>query len=73
MINFYDKVSKKDKSEAKLDKHFKNHYILPNSMKRIIGGTGSGKSNALLKFISKQIINILILLYLIQYQPMNLY
>ena len=27
MINFYDKLSKEDKSETKLDKHFKNHYI----------------------------------------------
>ena len=54
MINFYDKLSKEDKSETKLDKHFKNHYILPNSMIGIIGGTGSGKSNALLNLISKQ-------------------
>ena len=54
MINFYDKLSKEDKSETKLDKNFKNHYILPNSMIAIIGGTGSGKSNALLNLISKQ-------------------
>jgi hypothetical protein len=54
MINFYDKLSKEDKPETKLDKHFKNHYILPNSMIGIIGGTGSGKSNALLNLISKQ-------------------
>jgi len=54
MINFYDKLSKEDKSETKLDKHFKNHYILPNSMIAIIGGTGSGKSNALVNLISKQ-------------------
>ena len=47
MINFYDKLSKEDKSETKLDKNFKNHHILPNSMIGIIGGTGSGKSNAL--------------------------
>ncbi len=54
MINFYDKLSKEDKSETKLDKNFKNHYILPNSMIGIIGGTGSGKNNALLNLISKQ-------------------
>ena len=54
MINFYDKLSKEDKSETKLDKHFKNHNILPNSMIAIIGGTGSGKSNALVNLISKQ-------------------
>ena len=54
MINFYDKLSKDIKNEVKLDKNFKNHYILPNSMIAIIGGTGSGKSNALCNLISKQ-------------------
>jgi hypothetical protein len=54
MINFYDKLSKDIKNETKLDKNFKNHYILPNSMIAIIGGTGSGKSNALCNLISKQ-------------------
>ena len=37
-----------------MDKNFKNHNILPNSMIAIIGGTGSGKSNALVNLISKQ-------------------
>ena len=37
MINFYDKLSKDIKNETKLDKNFKNHYILPNSMIAIIG------------------------------------
>jgi len=54
MINFYDKLSKDIKNEVKLAKNFKNHYILPNSMIAIIGGTGSGKSNALCNLISKQ-------------------
>ena len=54
MINFYDKLSKEDKLETKLDKNFKNHHVLPNSMIAIIGGTGSGKSNALVNLISKQ-------------------
>jgi hypothetical protein len=54
MINFYDKLPKDIKNETKIDKNFKNHYILPNSMIAIIGGTGSGKSNALCNLISKQ-------------------
>ena len=54
MINFYDKLPKDIKQETKLDKDFKNHYILPKSMIAIIGGTGSGKSNALCNLISKQ-------------------
>jgi DNA helicase HerA-like ATPase len=54
MINFYDKLPKDIKQETKLDKDFKNHYILPNSMIAIIGGTGSGKSNSLCNIISKQ-------------------
>ena len=54
MINFYEKLSKDIKNETKLDKNFKSHYILPNSMIAIIGGTGSGKSNALCNLISKQ-------------------
>ena len=54
IINFYEKLSKDIKNETKLDKNFKSHYILPNSMIAIIGGTGSGKSNALCNLISKQ-------------------
>ena len=46
MINFYNKLPKDIKQETKLDKHFKDHFILPHSMIGIIGGTGSGKSNA---------------------------
>jgi len=55
MINFYNKLPKEIKQETKLDKNFNDHFILPNSMIAIIGGTGSGKSNALLNLISKQI------------------
>ena len=54
MINFYNKLPKDIKQETKLDKKFKEHFILPNSMIGIIGGTGSGKSNASLNLISKQ-------------------
>ncbi len=54
MINFYNKLPKDIKQETKLDKKFNDHFILPHSMIGIIGGTGSGKSNALLNLISKQ-------------------
>ena len=53
IINYYEKLPKHLKSEVKLDKNFKQHYILPNSMICLIGQTGSGKSNAILNFISK--------------------
>ena len=54
MINFYNKLPKDIKQETKLGKDFKDHYILPHSMIAMIGGMGSGKSNALLNLISKQ-------------------
>ena len=54
MINFYNKLPKDIKQETKLGKDFKDHYILPHSMIGIIGGTGSGKSNALVNLIAKQ-------------------
>ena len=53
IVNFYEKLPKDLKNEVKLDKNFKQHYILPNSMICIIGQTGSGKSNAILNFLSK--------------------
>ena len=53
IINFYEKLPKHLKSETKLDKHFKQHYILPNSMVYIIGGSGAGKTNAILNWLSR--------------------
>ena len=50
IIDFY-KYVKGD--SYKVDKTFKNHYILPASHILCIGGTGSGKSTALLNFINK--------------------
>jgi len=47
--NFYTEVKS---TGPKKDKNFNKHMILPNSMIGIIGGTGSGKSNALLNFLS---------------------
>ena len=54
MINFYDKLPSNLKRENKLDKNFKKHYIEPTSMIALIGGTGSGKSNAVCNLISHQ-------------------
>ena len=42
------------KRENKLDRNFKKHHILPTSMICVIGGTGSGKSNAVANMISHQ-------------------
>ena len=53
IINFYDHLPKHLKSETKVDKNFKQHYILPNSMICLIGGSGSGKTNAILNWLSK--------------------
>ena len=47
--NFYSVLPK---STIKRDKNFKNHMIEPNSMVGVIGGTGTGKSNALVNFLS---------------------
>ena len=49
--NWYESLPKESQ---KLDKHFKRHYILPNSMILCIGGTGSGKSNALVEFLDRK-------------------
>jgi len=51
IINWYEKL-KDDIPQTKLDKNFNKHYILPNSMILAIGGTGSGKTNSLMSFIS---------------------
>src|ERR1035438_2984954 len=51
LIDFY-KYVKND--NQKLDKNFKQHYILPASHILCIGGSGCGKSTALLNFIAKK-------------------
>ena len=55
IINWYEKL-KDDIPQTKLDKNFNKHYILPNSMILAIGGTGSGNTNSLMSFISRQFI-----------------
>lgn len=50
--NWYKEL--KQDSKPKLDANFNQHHILPSSMILCIGGTGSGKTNALLNFISRK-------------------
>jgi len=51
--NWYNVIGKHSKT-LKLDKNYKQHHIQPNSMILCIGGTGSGKTNSLVDFISKK-------------------
>ena len=52
--NWYEELPKNLKRESKLDKNYKKHYIQPNSMICCIGGTGSGKTNALCDWLSRK-------------------
>ena len=52
MINWYDKIGANDK-KPKLPKNWKNHHISHNSMILCIGGTGTGKTNALIDYLSR--------------------
>ena len=52
--NYYDLLDKSLKRENKFDKNYKKHYIQPNSMICCIGGTGSGKTNALIDFLTRK-------------------
>jgi len=54
VTNWYEKLPTNLKNTTKMDKHFKKHHILPNSMIVCIGGTGAGKTNALLEFLSRK-------------------
>jgi hypothetical protein len=54
ITNWYEKLPTDLKNKTKLDNNFKKHYIQPNSMIVCIGGTGAGKSNALLEFLSRK-------------------
>ena len=50
IINFYEKLNIKGN---KLPKNWNKHHIMHNSMILAIGGTGTGKTNALLNYISR--------------------
>ena len=52
--NYYEIIDKTFQKKPKLDANFKSHYILPNSMICCIGGTGSGKTNALMEFLNRK-------------------
>ena len=52
IINWYDKIDKHFVRKPKRDKKFSKHLIEPTSMITCIGQTGSGKSNALVNFLS---------------------
>ena len=52
--NYYELLDKNLKRETKRDKHYKKHQIEPNSMICCIGGTGSGKTNALIDFLTRK-------------------
>ena len=52
IINFYDKLNIKGN---KLPKNWNKHHIMHNSMILAIGGTGTGKTNALLNYINRSI------------------
>ena len=52
--NWYEKLGTKIKSDQKLDKNFKKHHILPNSMICCIGGTGSGKTNSIIDYLARK-------------------
>jgi len=53
LTNFYNEIQG-GSLKSKRDKHFKKHLIEPNSMILCIGGTGSGKSNSLINFLSRK-------------------
>lgn len=52
VINWYEKLKDQLPNQTKLDKNFNKHHILPNSMILAIGGTGTGKTNALMSFLA---------------------
>ena len=52
--NWYEKLGTKIRSDQKLDKKFKKHHILPNSMICCIGGTGSGKTNSIIDYLARK-------------------
>lgn len=54
VTNWYEKLPKDLKRDFKPDKNFAKHYILPCSMIVCIGGTGAGKTNALMEFLHRK-------------------
>lgn len=52
--DWYSIAGKGAKSSIKPDKNFKNHMIKPCSMVMMVGSTGSGKTTALVEFLSRK-------------------
>ena len=52
VVNWYDKNSF-GKDKKKLPKNWKNHHVYHNSMISCVGGTGTGKTNALIDYLSR--------------------
>ena len=52
--NYYSKLPNGETNKPKPDKNFKQHYILSCSMILALGGTGSGKTNALISFLERK-------------------
>jgi len=52
IVNWYDKIGA-GKKKTKLPLKWKNHHIHHNSMILCIGGTGTGKTNALIDYLSR--------------------
>ena len=52
VVNWYDKIGANEK-KSKLPKNWKNHHIYHNSMILCVGGTGTGKTNAFVDYLSR--------------------
>ena len=52
IVNWYDKIGANN-NKKKLPSKWKSHHILHNSMILCIGGTGTGKTNSLIDYISR--------------------
>ena len=52
--NYYELLPSNLKKEKKVDKNFKKHYIKPCSMNCCFGGTGAGKTNSLIDFLTRK-------------------
>lgn len=51
IINWYNKIP--NQTKKKQSKNYNKHHIEPNSMISCIGGTGSGKTNALFDYLNR--------------------
>ena len=52
--DWYAIAGKGTNNSIKNDKNFKNHMVKPCSMVMMIGNTGSGKTTALVEFLSRK-------------------